>query len=71
MIILRLTGEPIPFTNLNSINDELFNQHKGKLLNLKERITQFFSSLSASDMSISDLRNIKTNFLDDPFMRIE
>lgn len=71
MIILRLTGEQIPFTNLNSINDQFFNQHKGKLLNLKERITQFFSSLSASDMSISDLRNIKTHFLDDPFMRIE
>lgn len=32
---------------------------------------QFFSTLSGSDMNINDLRLIKVNFLDDPFMRIE
>lgn len=31
----------------------------------------FFSSLSGSDMNINELRIIKTQYLDDPFMRVE
>lgn len=71
IILLRLIGEPIPITNLNSITDAFYDQHKDKLTNLKEKISQFFSNLSGSDLSINDLRTIKTHFLDDPFMRVE
>jgi hypothetical protein len=71
IIILRLTGEPIPLTNLNAINDAFFDQYKSKMMNLKERAMQFFSTLSGSDMTINDFRAIKVNFLDDPFMRVE
>ena len=38
---------------------------------LKEKVAQFFSTLSGSDLSVNDLRTLKTNFLDDPFMRVE
>ena len=71
LIILRLTGEAIELPTLNAINDAFFDQHKGKLLNLKERAAAFFSSLSGSDMNINDLRIIKIQYLDDPFMRVE
>ena len=71
LIILRLTGEAIELPNLNAINDAFFDQHKGKLLNLKERAAAFFSSLTGSDMNINDLRIIKIQYLDDPFMRVE
>lgn len=71
IIILRLTGEAIPLTNLNAINDEFFNLYKDRMMNLKERATTFFSTLAGSDMTITDLRIIKTAFLDDPFMRVE
>lgn len=40
-------------------------------MNLKERATTFFSTLAGSDMTITDLRVIKSAFLDDPFMRVE
>ena len=40
-------------------------------LNLKEKVTLFFTNLSGSDLSINDLKMIKTQFMDDPFMRIE
>ena len=71
MILLRLIGEPIPFTTLNSITDEFYDEHKAKLDNIKERVSTFFSSLSGSDLSVNDLRVLKTNYLDDPFMRVE
>ena len=71
IIILRLTGEDIPLTSLNAINDEFFNLYKDRLMNLKERAATFFSTLAGSDMTITDLRIIKTAFLDDPFMRVE
>lgn len=70
IIILRLIGEPIDLPPLNAINDEFFEQHKPRLLNLKEKVTQFFSTLSGSDLTINDLRKIKINYLDDPFMRV-
>jgi hypothetical protein len=35
LIILRLTGEQIPLTSLNALNEAFFEQHKHKLLNLK------------------------------------
>jgi hypothetical protein len=38
---------------------------------LKEKVTVFFSALSGSDLTINDLRKIKVNYLDDPFMRVE
>lgn len=40
-------------------------------MNLKERAAAFFSTLAGSDMTITDLRVIKSAFLDDPFMRVE
>jgi hypothetical protein len=71
IIILRMTGEQIPLTNLNAINDAFFDQYKHLLLNLKDRVALFFSALSGSDLTINDIRNLKSNFLDDPFMRVE
>jgi hypothetical protein len=71
IIVLRLIGEPIQLTSLNNINDAFFDTHKHRLVNIKEKVTQFFGTLSGSDLSINDLRIIKTNFLDDPFMRVE
>ena len=59
------------FTTLNSITDTFYNDHIGKLDNLKDRLSTFFSSLSGSDLSINDLRILKTNYLDDPFMRVD
>lgn len=56
--------------SLNVINDAFFDQLKTKLMNLKERAIVFFSALSGSDMNINDLRVIKTQYLDDPFMRV-
>lgn len=53
------------------MNETYYDLHKPKLLNLKEKTTTFFSSLSGSDMSVNDLRTLKTNFLDDPFMRVD
>jgi hypothetical protein len=70
MIVLKLIGEPIQLTTLNTINDAFFDLHKHRLTNIKEKVTQFFGTLSGSDLSINDLRIIKTNFLDDPFMRV-
>jgi hypothetical protein len=66
-----MTGEQIPLTNLNAINDAFFDQYKHLLLNLKDRVALFFSALSGSDLTINDIRNLKSNFLDDPFMRVE
>lgn len=71
MIVLRLIGEPIPLLTLAAINDAFFDQHKHRLVGLKEKVTHFFSTLSGSDLSINELRGIKTQFLDDPFMRVE
>lgn len=71
IIILRLTGEDIPLTTLSNINEEFFNLHKHQLMNLKERAAAFFSTLAGSDLTVTDLRMIKTAFLDDPFMRVE
>lgn len=71
IIILRLIGQPIDLPPLNAINDAFFDLHKSKLFNLKEKVTLFFSTLSGSDLTINDLRKIKINYLDDPFMRVE
>lgn len=71
IILLRLIGEQIPITNLNSISEAFYEQFKDRLTNLKEKVAQFFSNLSGSDLSINDLRTLKTHFLDDPFMRVE
>lgn len=71
IILLRLLGEQIPLTNLNAITDAFYDNYKDRLTNLKDKISQFFSNLSGSDLSINDLRTIKTHFLDDPFMRVE
>lgn len=71
MILLRLIGEPMPFTTLSSISETFYDDHRSKLDNIKEKLSNFFSSLSGSDLSINDLRILKTNYLDDPFMRVD
>jgi hypothetical protein len=71
MILLRLIGEPVPFTNLASITEAFYEQHKHRLANIKDKVSLFFSNLSGSDLSVNDLRILKSNFLDDPFMRID
>lgn len=71
VLLLRLIGENIPLSTLNSLNDAVYEQHKDKLTNIKERVAGFFSSLSGSDLSIDELRRIKTHFLDDHFMRVD
>lgn len=71
IILFRLMGEQLPFTSLNSLTDAFFEEHKSKFINLKEKTSQFFTTLSGSDLSINELRLIKTHFLDDHFMRVE
>ena len=70
VLLFRLMGEQLPFTNLSSITDAFFDEHKHKFTNIKEKVSQFFSTLSGSDLSINQLRLIKTLFLDDHFMRV-
>ena len=71
MILLKLIGEEVTFTTLGSITDGFFDENKGKLDNVKTKLSTFFSGLSGSDLCINDLRILKTSYLDDPFMRVD
>ena len=44
-------------------------KNKSKVSGLRDRVSQFFATLSGTGMSIGDLRNLKTQILDHPFMR--
>lgn len=58
------------FNSINQLNDlQLWELHKHKVQALKQRVSQFFATLSGTGMSIVELRNLKTQILDHPFMR--
>lgn len=58
------------FNSINQLNDlQLWELHKHKVQTLKQRVSQFFATLSGTGMSIVELRNLKTQILDHPFMR--
>ena len=70
LIFLKLMGENVVFSNINHLNEEqLWLQHKDKVVELKEKVCAFFSTLSGTGMSINELRVIKSTVLDHPFMR--
>lgn len=66
---MKLLGDNISMNVFNDLNEDLWQQNKHKVSNLKERAVQFFSNFSGNAMSINELRALKTNILDHPFMR--
>ena len=53
IILLKLVGEEISITNMNSITDEIWNQNKEKILLIKQRVSTFLNILNSSVLSIS------------------
>ena len=59
IILLKLLGEDIVAPNLNAITEEMWLQHKDKILTLKQRIAHFLNNIESSGLSILDLIKIK------------
>ena len=71
LVLLMLLGVKLPIPNLNAITETVWNTHKHLLTDLKARVSEFFSNLTTTVLSIDELKEIKANFLDNPFMRVE
>ena len=67
---MKLLGDNLEFNSINQLNEaQIWEHNKDKVGGLKERVSQFFNTLSGTGMSIAELRNLKTQILDHPFMR--
>lgn len=69
LLLLRLLGDNIEINSFNDLNEQLWLVHKHKIPTLKQKVTQFFSNFSGNAMTINQLRSLKLNVLDHPFMR--
>ena len=71
LVLMKLMGEEIKMDHINDMTEEVWEQNKEKVNTLKERVTTFFTNLSGTNISIHELRLLKTNILDHPFLRGE
>lgn len=71
LVLLKLLGEDVKVDRVNDLTEEVWNTHQHKIVSLKERVSQFFTNLNGTNMSINELRHLKTNILDHPFLRGE
>lgn len=56
---------------MNDLSEVSWQQLKNKVTNIGERVRTFLSDHNLSIMSIKTLKQLKTNIVDNPFMRLE
>jgi hypothetical protein len=53
LVFLKLIGEGIMINSFNDLTEELWQQHKHKVSNIKEKVSQFLSNNNGNSMSIN------------------